>query len=391
MGSEREEKLTEVGVSADQCEVAFSQPADDTLELRLTGNWKIGNNIPSEMAVKERLESIHGLRILTFDTVGLTGWDSMLLTFLIKVDKLCDASGITVERDGLPKGVRRLVEISLAVPEREGARREGARIPFLVRVGNSTIDFFRSMIEMITFIGETTPALLRTFTGRAQFRRSDFLVTVQEVGIQALSIVGLVSFLVGLIFAFVGAIQLKAFGAEIYVADLVAIAVVREMGAIMTGIIMAGRTGAAFAAQLGTMQVNEEIDALRTLGISPIEFLVMPRMLALILMMPLLCLYADLVGILGGMFVGVTMLDLNAMEYYHQTHRAVGLNSLFIGLFMSVVFGVIVAMAGCLRGMQCGRSSSAVGSATTSAVVTGIVGILVATGIITVLADILSI
>ncbi len=391
MGSKGEEKMTEVGVSAEQSEVTFNQPADDTLELRLTGNWKIGNKIPSEVTVKERLGSIHGLGVLTFDTVGLTGWDSMLLTFLVKVDKLCDESGITVEREGLPEGVRRLVEITLAVPEREGARREGARIPFLVRVGNSAIDFFRSMVEMITFIGETTPALLRTVTGRAQFRRSDFLLTVQEVGIEAIAIVSLVSFLVGLIFAFVGAIQLKAFGAEIYVADLVAIAVVREMGAIMTGIIMAGRTGAAFAAELGTMQVNEEIDALKTLGISPIEFLVMPRMLALILMMPLLCLYADLVGILGGMFVGVTMLDLNAMEYYHQTTRAVGLNSLFIGLFMSVVFGVIVAMAGCLRGMQCGRSSSAVGSAATSAVVTSIVGILVATGIITIIADILSI
>ena len=343
------------------------------------------------MTVKERVESIPQLKAVSFDSKDLIGWDSMLLAFLIKVDKLCDASNITVERESLPKGVRRLVEIALAVPEREGARRKAARIPFLVRVGESTADFFRSMVEMLTFIGETTPAFLRTVSGRAQFRRSDFFLTIQDVGVQALAIVGLVSFLVGLIFAFVGSIQLKAFGAEIYVADLVAIAVVREMGAIMTGIIMAGRTGAAFAAQLGTMQVNEEIDALKTLGISPIEFLVMPRMLALILMMPLLCLYSDLLGILGGFFVGVTMLDLNAMEYYHQTQRAVGLNSLFIGLFMSIVFGVIVAMAGCLRGMQCGRSSAAVGNATTSAVVTSIVGILVATGVITVVCDVLSI
>ena len=199
------------------------------------------------------------------------------------------------------------------------------------------------------------------------------------------------AFLLGLILAFIGAVQLMMFGAQIYVADLVGIAMVRVMGAVMAGIIMAGRTGAAFAAQLGTMQVNEEIDALETLGISPMEFLVLPRMLALALMMPLLCLYADFMGVLGGFIVGVTMLDLNVMEYYNQTRAAIHLNNLWIGLFQSAVFGVLVALAGCLRGMQCGRSASAVGDAATSAVVTGIVSIVVATAVITVLCNVLGI
>jgi len=154
---------------------------------------------------------------------------------------------------------------------------------------------------------------------------------------------------------------------------------------------MAGRTGAAFAAQLGTMQVNEEIDALTTLGVSPMEFLVLPRMLALGLMMPLLCLYADLMGILGGLIVGVAMLDLNVVEYINQTRASVSLNDLWIGLFQSCVFGVLVAVSGCLRGMQCGRSASAVGDAATSAVVTGIVSIIVATAIITVMFNVLGI
>jgi len=166
---------------------------------------------------------------------------------------------------------------------------------------------------------------------------------------------------------------------------------VRVMGAVMAGIIMAGRTGAAFAAQLGTMQVNEEIDALQTLGISPMEFLVVPRMVALALMMPLLCLYADLMGILGGLIVGVTMLDLNVVEYYNQTRAALNLNHFWIGLFQSAVFGVLVAIAGCLRGMQCGRSASAVGDAATSAVVTGIVAIIVATAIITIICNVIGI
>jgi phospholipid/cholesterol/gamma-HCH transport system permease protein len=193
----------------------------------------------------------------------------------------------------------------------------------------------------------------------------------------------LISLLVGLILAFIGAIQLMMFGAQIYVANLVAVAMVRVMGAVMAAVIMAGRTGAAFAAQLGTMQVNEEIDALKTLGISPMEFLVLPRMLALVIMMPLLCVYADIMGIIGGMIVGIGMLDLGLVEYLHQTRASLSLSFFWIGLFYAAVFGVLIALAGCLRGMQCGRSALAVGEATTSAVVTAIVAIVVATAVIT--------
>jgi len=214
---------------------------------------------------------------------------------------------------------------------------------------------------------------------------------MQAVSAQALPIVSLICFLVGLILAFIGAIQLQLFGAQIYVADLVGIAMVRLMAAIMTGIVMAGRTGGAFAAQLGTMQVNQEIDALKTTGISPMEFLVLPRMLALALMMPPLCLYANVMGILGGMVVGVGLLDIGFIEYYQETAKAVGLWNLGIGLFSGLVFGIIVALAGCMRGMQCGRSASAVGDAATSAVVTAIVGIIVSTAVITVLCNFLGI
>jgi phospholipid/cholesterol/gamma-HCH transport system permease protein len=244
---------------------------------------------------------------------------------------------------------------------------------------------------MLAFIGEATIAFVRMLAGKAKFRPHDLFITIQESGAQALPIVSLISVLVGLILAFVGAIQLRMFGAQIYVADIVGIAMVRVMGAIMTGIIMAGRTGAAFAAQLGTMQTNEEIDALRTLGISPMEFLVLPRMLALMLMMPLLCVYADLMGIFGGFIVGVGMLDITPMQYYMQTKSAVSLTNLSIGLFHSAVFGVLVALSGCLRGMQCGRSASAVGEATTSAVVTAIVTIIIATAIITFACQVLGI
>ena len=258
-------------------------------------------------------------------------------------------------------------------------------------MGTDAINFGRSTIEILEFLGEASIAFVRVLRGQARFRRSDLFLIIQECGSQALPIVSLISLLVGLIIAFVGAVQLMMFGAEIYVASLVGIAMVRVMGAVMAGIIMAGRTGAAFAAQLGTMHVNEEIDALKTMGISPMEFLVLPRMIALLLMMPLLCLYADLMGILGGLIVGVFMLDLNAIEYYNMTCASVRLKDFWIGLFQGSVFGVLVAMAGCLRGMQSGRSASAVGEAATSAVVTGIVAIIVATAVITVLCNVLGI
>jgi phospholipid/cholesterol/gamma-HCH transport system permease protein len=265
----------------------------------------------------------------------------------------------------------------------------GSRPPFLERIADRADAAWHNVAEKTAFLGEVTIAGGRLLTGRARFRRTDFLAIMQECGAQALPIISLISLLVGLILAFVGAVQLSMFGAQIYVASLVGIGIVRVMGAVMTGVIMAGRTGAAFAARLGTMQVNEEIDALATLGIPPVEFLVLPRILALALMMPLLCLYADLMGILGGLVVGVFVLDLNVMEYLNMTRKVVRLQDFWIGLFHSAVFGVLVALAGCLRGLQCGRSASAVGDATTSAVVTGIVSIVVATAVITVICNIL--
>ncbi len=275
-------------------------------------------------------------------------------------------------------------------PEKKTYAAKG-REPFLSRVGAGTLAAGRSAAEMLEFIGASTMAMVRFFLGKAQFRRSDLGLIIQECGAQALPIVSLISLLVGLILAFVGAVQLKLFGAQIYVADMVGIAMVREMGAMMTGIIMAGRTGAAFAAQLGTMQVNEEIDALTTMGISPMEFLVLPRMLALILMMPLLCLYANLMGMLGGVIVGIGMLDIAPMQYFVETRASVNLANINIGLFKSVVYGVLIALAGCLRGMQCGRSAQAVGDAATSAVVTSIVFIIVSDGLMAVICNALGI
>jgi phospholipid/cholesterol/gamma-HCH transport system permease protein len=369
--------------------LSVTTTAADTLLVKLSGEWKITEPLPSPADAQEPFDTAKGIRRVAFDTKDLGGWDSGLLTFLIKIFEACTKAKIEVDKDGLPEGVRKLINLATAVPERKGARKEAKKEAFLSMVGGEAVAFYRSLLEILDFLGQASLAFVRLLRGKAAFRRSDLTLLLLECGAQALPIVCLISLLVGLILAFVGAIQLKLFGAQVYVADIVAIAMVRVMGAIMTGIIMAGRTGAAFAAQIGTMQVNEEIDALETMGISPVEFLVLPRMIALIIMMPLLCLYADLMGILGGLIVGVGMLDIGPIEYLTRTQETLTLTTLWIGLFHSAVFGVLVALAGCLRGMQCGRSASDVGYAATSAVVTGIISIIVATAIITFMCEVL--
>jgi phospholipid/cholesterol/gamma-HCH transport system permease protein len=360
----------------------------DQLTLALKGEWRKGRLPVTLDAVRSQARSAQAI---TLDARALTGWDSGLLTFLLGLKAFCHAEGIDLRLDGLPEGIRRL--LALATPEitQSDADRTVTRPALLERAGDRAISTWQSALAWVAFIGEAAIGIGGVLTGRVRLRRSDLWTIMYTSGAQALPIVSLVSFLVGLILAFIGAVQLAVFGAQIYVASLVGISMVRVMGAVMVGVVMSGRTGAAFAARLGTMQVNEEIDALVTFGFSPFDFLVLPRLIALVVMMPLLCLYADFMGIVGGLTVGVFMFDLSVMEYIDMTRESVRLQDFWVGLVHSAVFGIIIALAGCLRGMQCGRSASAVGDAATSAVVTAIVGIIVATAVITVLADILGI
>jgi len=351
----------------------------------------VGRILPSFEEAEKGLSADPRPKKVQFETTRVGAWDSLFLTFLTKIKTAAVQLQVEVDPEGLPPGVKRLLALASAVPERKGARKEDSREKFLERVGNRYLDAAQSVKGMLEFVGEIFLAFLKLFRGKAQFRRSDLMQIIQRTGADALPIVSLISLLVGLILAFVGAVQLKMFGAQIYVATLVAIAMMRVMGAIMAGIVMAGRTGAAFAAELGTMQVNEEIDALQTLGISPIEFLVLPRVLGLSLMMPLLGIYADFMGMIGGLIVGVFMLDISFMQYYNQTISSVSLTHFWIGLITSSVFGVLVALTGCLKGIQCGRSAMAVGQVTTSAVVSGIISIILATAIITLICSFIGI
>ena len=362
-----------------------SRTATGALCVRLGGDWLLAGGIPESAAAVEAIRSPPAPARVEFDGSGLGQWDTALLSVLVAIRRAADAAGIEVVAGGLPEGAQRLLALAFAVKERTDARRESVHLRFLPHVGKATLDAWAAAGELVTFIGVCTQSFLRLLRGRAALQRYDVVIAIQEAGAEALPIVSLISFLIGMIFAFVGVRQLEQFGAGIYVADLVAVAMVREMAPIMTAIIMAGRTGAAYAAHLGTMKVNEEIDALSSLGIDPIDFLVLPRLLALIVMMPLLTLFGSLLGILGGAFVSLTMMDVSLVQYTAQTANAMGLGSLLGGLFKSLVYGSLVAMAGCQQGMACGGSALAVGQATTRAVVMGIVLIIVSAAVLTVI------
>lgn len=363
----------------DPATVSLERAGEDLI-VGLAGCWQLQGALPGTTAVEAALDAAPLPETVRYDSGGLGGWDSSVLTFLQGVEDACDRREIAVDRTGLPDGVRRLVELARAVPER-GTRGEETKQSPLAWLGGSGIRAYERALDGLRFAGEAAQALTRFLSGEASYRKSDLKLLIQQAGADALGIASLVSFLFGLILAFVGAVQLQRFGASIYVADLVGVGMVRDMAAFMTAIIVAGRSGAAYAAQIGTMKVTEEIDALRTTGISPMEFLVVPRVVALVVMMPLLTVYADVMGILGGYVVGTGLLDIAPRAYIQQTTAAVNMTHFVPGVIKGTVYGLLVALAGCKQGMEAGSSASAVGDAATRAVVTGVVAIIVACGL----------
>jgi phospholipid/cholesterol/gamma-HCH transport system permease protein len=362
----------------------------DKVVLGLEGDWNIKEAHHVDVdSVLSTLDKQGSVAAIEFNSERLSSWDTSLLIFVARVEEWCQQHHAKFSQESLPPNVASLIALSEEVPESKTGRTQKSSGSLFMNLGNAVLAGRDSFVSTLEFTGETVLSLGRVLRGKAAFDWRLFWLTMEECSAQALPIVGLISFLTGLILAFVGAIQLRQFGAGIFVANLVAVAMAREMGAIMTGIIMAGRTGAAFAAQIGSMKVSEEIDALRTLAISPMDFLVTPRLAALFIMMPLLVLYSDLIGILGGACVGIGMLKITWIQYWNQTLGSFGMSDVLTGLVKSSVFGAIVAMAGCQRGMQCGNNAAAVGNAATSAVVDSITWIVASDALIDVVQEVI--
>ncbi|MBO7521963.1 MAG: ABC transporter permease [Opitutales bacterium] len=382
--------------AAAQSETKSNLPADAKIEfadgcavVKISGDWLISNKRPSAGSVAEKIPQ--GARSARIECQNLGAFDSALICLILRIHDAAKERGISLDIKKIPESASAMVKLATAVPIKKGGQKLNPNKNIFREVGTHTLSKLHSLKEHLAFLGELSMAFANIFRFKTRFTRSDLMKAIQRSGPDALPIVSIINFLVGLIIAFVGAIQLSKFGSAIYIADLVGLAMVREMGAIMVAIVMAGRTGAAFAAELGSMKVNEEIAAYRTFGISPMDFLVLPRMMALVLMFPLLTIFANLMGIAGGFVIGWGLFDISYESYISHTLNFLNLTQCMIGLGKSVVFGVIVAMVGCLKGMTCGESSEDVGLATTSSVVTSITLIVIADAVFAVMFDIFGI
>ena len=346
--------------------------------INISGKWRLSCPERPELLKKWRsfLRQTSKFEIFNVSCSELIYWDTSLVVFLRNAIEELERSKKTVVLENLPHGLSSLLELS----KDSKTLKEKSELEDLADdIEKFATDLPNYFVKPVVFIGAVIIALGEWLMGKSVMRWNDFIECSKKCGASALPIVTLISFLTGLTMAFVGSVQLEKFNAKIYVADLVSLAMVREMGALMVGIIMAGRTGASFAAELGNMKLNEEIDSLRTFGISPISFLVLPRTLALFLMTPLLTLYADIVGILGGLTVGTSVMNFSAIHYFEQTQSALtNMWEVYSGVTKSLFFGLIIGMVGCYKGMNSGRDSAALGKAVTSAVVVSITFIIVA-------------
>jgi phospholipid/cholesterol/gamma-HCH transport system permease protein len=340
--------------------------------LHLQGDWRGHTGLPALPA------GMRPGRPLVVDGSALTQYDSQLAAALWA---LGSHAGLTLDTRGLPDGLQQVLALAGPTAGQRPPLQQPAR--WLARIGEQWTAKLSRAHQTLGFVGELLQAIGRALRGRTAMRGSDLLHQLQATGPASLGIVSLVSFLVGLILAYMGAAQLQRFGAQIYMADLVTIGVVREIAALMTGIILAGRVGAAFAAQLGSMQANEEVDALQSMGLNPMAHLVLPRVLAMTLVAPLLTTYAALVGMLAGLLVAVGIYGVEPLEYLIRCRDSLTLTHISIGLLKGTVYAVLVALAGCRQGLHAGRSAQAVGDATTAAVVQAIVWIVVAASLLT--------
>ena len=344
---------------------------------------KCNNEVPLQNITQNLSEKTKEIK---FVNEGLKEWDSSFVLLVFKTIEEAQARNIKYDISELPENLQELIRLAFAV-DRKPTAKSGNKMDYLENIGFKTLGVFKLIRKIFSYLRDVSSSIGRFFRAKSDIRGIDFCSALDDCGPKAIGIVALISFLVGLILAFVGAIQLRTFGAQIYVASLVTVGMCRIMGAIMVGIIMAGRTGSSYAATIGTMQVNEELDALETMGLSKIDFLVLPRLLALLVAMPILTMLSDIMGMLGGAFVGIFLMNLPYIEYWKYALDAFNMTNFWVGILHGFCFGFIIALCGCYSGLTCGRNADSVGVATTRSVVNAIVSMIIVTGILTVICQ----
>ena len=321
---------------------------------------------------------------VNLDASAMDYCDGSGIALLIQLGRLQQKAGGKLEIQGLRPEFQELLDDWSQGSSDTAESKAKVRVPLAEEVGRSAVQLWDDIREMISFIGQLGLALVKAALHPSMVRWRDTLLVAEELGVNALPIVALLSFLVGVIMAFQAAVALRQFGAEIFVANMIGLSVLREMGPLMTAIIIAGRSGSAFAAEIGTMKVREEIDALKTMGLEPVRFLVVPRVLAAVVMTPVLTVFADLFGVMGGSVVMMS-LGFPLITFFYQLQSAVSYGSLVGGWVKAFAFGILIAAIGCLRGLQTETGASAVGLSTTHAVVSGIILIVITDGIFSII------
>lgn len=313
----------------------------------------------------------------SMDLSGLEFVDSAGALAILKLAENIKARGGSCILENVPARIQDILNLIDIEALTQPALITGQKSDFVSRIGAGFLDFFQDVTSVISFIGELLIDLTATCFNPRLVRWSDVILYMRRAGVEGLPIISLIALLLGLILAFMSSLQLQQFGANIYVASLLAIAMVKELGPIMTAILVAGRSGSAFAAEIGTMKVNEEVDALTVMGMDPMYFLTLPKVIASMVVVPLLTIYADLLGIIGGLIVGVTLLDLTVYAYIQETKYILTVFDFVASFIKSIFFAFLISAIGCQRGFQVRGGAAAVGTATTSAVVAGIFLIIV--------------
>jgi phospholipid/cholesterol/gamma-HCH transport system permease protein len=351
--------------------------ADGVWVLHIGGDW-LGSSVPFPAPPDGDAQSVRT------DAASLGSWDAALASSLWMQLQPFAQREVPVDLQGLPEGLREIVSLAISGTPPAAAAPSASPPGGVTRLGARTAAWWVEKRKALTFFGEVLLSMGRLMRGKSDMRASDLLWQIEQTGPRSLPIIALVSFLVGLIVAYMGAAQLQRFGAQTYIADLVTVGVVREVAALLVGIVLAGRVGAAFAAQIGSMRANEEVDALATMGVNPVDFLVLPRVLALLIVGPMLTAFGALVGMAVGWLVAVGIYGVTPLEYVYSSVQALSLPHVLVGLIKGTVYSLLVALAGCLQGLSAGRSAQAVGDATTASVVQAIVWIVVAASALTV-------
>lgn len=353
--------------------------------LSLSGDW-IGQSGTIPVFSGDALSGVVPGRPIGLDMARVGRWDSGLIEFLWDAKRAVVAAGLAFDSAAAPESAQKLLGLLPdSVADVPAPRRK--RFNPLFWAGGVYLGWLTEVGVLSGLLATTAKGAALALVGRARMRRVDLLANIQDAGPSALIIVSVVNFLLGAILAFVGAVQLRKFAADIYVANLVGLALVREMAAVMTAIVMAGRTGGAYAARIATMQGNEEIDALKVIGIPVADYILLPSILALTFTMPFLYLYGCLVGMIGGGIVAISMLNITAAGYLTQSLGAVPLDQFVFGFVKSIAFAILIGVTSCRIGLKAGRSAADVGVAATRAVVMGIVGVIAMDALFAVLAD----